>query len=149
DSALWLTWPAGLAALCLWAFAGRNRLRMVVALWAVAVTALAVWYPRNETLSRTYDGILYVALAFCLSAAIPWVARLKLFERRRMPEGSAPRITIPQLCAAVILAAELSLIIVGPNRWGIFKAWSLAQVVYSVLYVSLIVLHLGAMSRAR
>ena len=149
ENALWLTWPAGLAALCLWAFTGRSRLPVVAVFWAVAVAALAIVYPRNETLGRAYTGLLYAALAVCLAAAIPWLARLKLLDRRRLPAESAPTITIPQLCAAVILAAELSLIIVGPNRWGIFKAWPLAQVVYSVLYVSLIVLHLGAMSRAR
>jgi hypothetical protein len=129
DNALFLAYPAGIAALALWVFL-RRRPWAVVLLWAVTVLALAVAYPasRGEVLSRVYLAAELGAVVVTLGSFVMW------FWCRQTP-------TLTHGVTLLIGSAELATLL--PFHKSIFASWTLARWAYVTLYVILIVLHGG------
>lgn len=132
DSVLFLTWPAGLAALCLWVY-GKRRPWPIVVMFALAAAALVIGYPtlRYDALRRFYLGAELVALAVGVFLFLRWVR-------------SEPPL-LAHVATSFILVIDLGTLVFGPWRWGLFGAWNLAQIMYAALYAALIVLQLGSL----
>jgi len=133
EHALFLSWPAGLAALVLVLYARRSPWPGILA-WAGAVAVLVVSYPavRGHALQRFYLAAHLLALAAC-------VASIGGFVRRGDRGGVA------HVCALLCVLAEGGTLLVGPWRSTIFNAWDLAQVAYATLYGVLIALQGGTL----
>jgi hypothetical protein len=132
DSALFLAWFAGLAALSLWLFL-RRRPWPVAVVYGLAVLALVIGYPalRHGALQRFYLAAELAALCVGLGSLARWIGR------------EAPR--LPHVAAACVLATDLATLVAGPWRFNVFGAWSLALVMYAALYATLVVLQAGAL----
>jgi hypothetical protein len=144
ESALFLAWPAAIAATALVVLlrpaegdateARQPRDVLGVALvWALVMGALAASYPlvRGSLLARCYLGAELAALVVGVGALATWIGR------RRTPE-------VRHVALALVLAAELVSVLVGPWRVGLFASWTLAQAVYVALFGVLILLQGGA-----
>jgi hypothetical protein len=127
ESALFVSWHFGLAALARRVF-GRRSIWPVAALYVVTIASLILSYPtlRGANLARAYTAIEYVCLATSLAALISWGWRKE-----------AP--TLTHACGAVFILVELANL-AGPYRLGLFESWSLALKVYIVLYFCLILI---------
>jgi hypothetical protein len=132
DRVLFLTWPAGLAALCLWVY-GKRRPWPIVVVYALAAAAVVIGYPtlRYDALRRFYLGAELAALAVGVVAFVRWV------------RSEPPRLA--HVATSFVLVIDIGVLVFGPWRWGLFGAWNLAQIMYAVLYAALIVLQLGAL----
>ena len=134
DSALFLAWPLGIAALARWTFAGR-RPWPVLAAWALAVAALVLGYPtiRGDLLRKVLLGIELGSLAVAVAAFVAF------FWRREWPR-------LEHLAALAVLGFE-GATIVGPWLTGLFavEGWRGALLSYSVLYAVLSVLQGGSL----
>jgi hypothetical protein len=131
DEALFLTWPAGLAATGVVLFTARRWPALLIGfLWAGAVVCLAASYPavRGEALRRVYLGAQLAALAVV-------VAAIASFWWRR-EAGMTPARACLMLCAGT----DISDLIAGAWRWGFWTRWDLNQAVLVLLYSILIVL---------
>lgn len=130
DSALFLAWPLGIAALARWTFAGR-RPWPVLAAWALAVAALVLGYPgiRGDLLRKVLLGIELGSLAVAVAAFVAFVWRR---EKPRLEHGAA----------LFVLGLEVATL-AGPWLAGLFDGWRAALVSYSVLYAILAVLQGG------
>lgn len=136
DTALWLTWPAGLAASAMVVFLRRKPWGVVIA-WAVLSIALAAVYPwsRGENLRLTYLAAELAAQAIVLGGAIVWTAR------REPPHAE-------HAALALLLATELGTLIAGPWR-AIFTTWRIAQLMYVGAFAALVVVQGGALWKSR
>ncbi|WP_437647334.1 hypothetical protein [Sorangium sp. So ce362] len=125
ESALFIGWIAGVAALAVWIF-GRRRPWGVLAVYVVAVAVLAAGYPtfRGELLGRAYLALELAALCTSVGCLILWFLG---GERGRTHH----------LAAGFIVIGE-SLMLLGPFRVGIFDAWDLARSILIALYISLV-----------
>jgi hypothetical protein len=132
DCILFLAWPAGLAALSLWVYLKR-RPWPVAGVYALASTVLLIGYStiRYAALQQVYLATELAALTVGIGALGRWIGR------------EAPR--LPQVVTSCILVTEIAQLAVGPWRYSVFGAWSLAHVMYSALYAVLIVLQIGAL----
>ncbi len=132
DSALFLAWPLGIAALARWTFAGR-RPWPVLAAWALAVAVLVLGYPtlRGDLLRKVLLGIELAALAVAVASFVAFV------WARRDPR-------LEHLAAMLILALE-GATLAGAWALGPFAGWGAAQITYSVLYAVLAVLQGGSL----
>lgn len=134
DRALYLAWPALVAALALTTLARRRAWPVAIAHGAI-VLALALTYPatRFDTLRRFY-------LAAELAAALVGVASAASWYRRARPAN------VTTLAAAFLVAGHLATVIAGPYRFGLFgEAWILATWIYLAVMTTLILLHLGSL----
>lgn len=131
DNALFLAYPAALAALSVWTFLHRRPWPVLVA-YALTVAGLAAAYPasRGEALARTYMGAELAAVAVTAGAFVMW------FWRREPP-------TLTHGVTLLLGACEIATLI--PYRRHLFSSWTIAQAAYMTLYVILIVLHGGAL----
>lgn len=132
EGALFLLWPAGLAALSVWLFAKR-RPWAVLAAYLLAVAVLVIGHPifRYGGLRKAYLFAELAALMVSVGAFLRWF------------RTEAPR--LPHVVASCILTIDLGLLLLGPWKHGLFDAWSLAQVMYSALYGVIVILQLGAL----
>ena len=132
ESALFLLWMAGLAALALAVYLGRRPWPVAVG-WAAAVALLALVFPhaRGDELRRLYLAAELAALVVALGSMVQW-----LITRREPPR-------LPHVIVAILVAVDLAGLVVGPWRWGLFAGWNLAQVAYCVMYASMIALQLA------
>ena len=131
ETALFLSWYAGLAALALVVFKGRSW-KPVALVWGVVSVALAIAYPwsRGDNLARVYAAAELVALATGAGTGIEWA-----WKRERPGPHHASVITLLLLEVAVLM---------GPMRLGIFSGWDRAQVAYIAAYVAVTCIVWGA-----
>jgi hypothetical protein len=129
DNALFLAYPAALAALSLWTFLRRRPWSVALA-YALLVAGLAVAYPatRGDVLARVYVGADLAAVVVTIGAFVMW------FWRRDPP-------TLTHGVAALLGLAELATLI--PYRFSIFESWTIARAAYMTLYAILIILYGG------
>ena len=129
DQALFLAWPAGLAALAL-SLLARRSVRPIVIAYAAVAASLAFAYPavRGPLLARCYAAAELLALAVVASAGLAWWRRR---ERPTITEGSV----------LVIACVELGAVIAYRAPFGL--GWSVAQVFAIIAYGALIIVHLG------
>jgi hypothetical protein len=125
ESALFLGWMAGVAAVAVWAFA-RRRPWGVALIYAVAVAVLAAGYPtfRGELLGRAYLACELAALCVSIGCFLRWYA------------GTEPAKAY-HIVAGLIVITELSML-AGPFRFGIFTTWDLARSILVALYITLV-----------
>jgi hypothetical protein len=138
DSALFLAWPAGIAALAMHTLA-RRSIRPVVIGYLATLTALIVGYPtlRGELLAKVY-------LAAELAAAFIGVMSFVAFRRR----GDAW--TVTTICTSIVVAGHLGVSVAGPYRFGLFgQAWTLAQAGYLLVYAVVILFQVGKLWEPR
>lgn len=136
DSALWLTWPAGLAASALVVFLDRKPWAVLIA-WAALAIGLAVSYPwaRGENLRLVYLGAELTAQAVALGGALLW-------STRRSPPGAEHAVL------ALLVAVELGTLIAGPWR-AIYTTWYISQLMYLGAFAAIIAVQGGALWRSR
>ncbi|WP_438014909.1 hypothetical protein WMF18_28980 [Sorangium sp. So ce315] len=125
ESALFVGWMAGVAALAVFIF-GRRRPWGVLAVYVVAVAVLVAGYPtiRGAMLGRAYLALELAALCTSVGCLILWFL-------------GGERGKTHHLAAGFIVIGE-SLMLVGPFRMGIFDAWDLARSILIALYISLV-----------
>ncbi len=131
DEALFLAYPAGLAALALWVLLKR-RPWPVLAVYGATLAALVLGYPtvRGPLLGRVYSAVELAAVAVWLGGVVTWV-------RRR---------DVPTLASGVtLLLGAVEIVTLLPFKKGPFAYWPIAQASYMTLYVVLIVLYGGAL----
>ena len=125
DSALFISWHFGMAALARRAF-GRQRVWPVGLAYAITVAALVASYPavRAGRLALAYTAIELLALAASFAAIITWA------WRRQTP-------SVTHVCVIVLVFVEVANL-AGPYMSDLFNSWTQAQVVYLALYTGLI-----------
>lgn len=131
DSALFLAWPLGIAALARWTFAGRRPWPVLLA-WVLAVAALVLGYPtiRGDLLRKVLLGGELAALAVAVVAFVAFV-------------GARQKPRLEHVAAMLILALE-GATLAGPWLAGLYaEGWRGALVTYSALYAGLAVLQGG------
>jgi hypothetical protein len=139
SQALFLSWPAGLAALAL--VAGGRRPWVAFAVWAITFAALVATYPetRGELLQRWYFAAELAALALGLRYVAGWLRRV---ASRNKPALNSAAI-LAGLCTLILFAVDMTNVAVGAWRGNIYTDWHLSRVSYSVEYAVLIVLQIG------
>ena len=132
EGALYLLWPAGIAALSQWVYMKRSP-RVVAGVYVLAVAALVIGYPwlRYDMLRKFYLAAELAALSVGIVAFLRWV------------RTEVPRIS--HVLTSCILVIELGVLLIGPWRFGLFTKWSMAQVMFAALYAVLTVLQVGAL----
>jgi hypothetical protein len=140
SQAMFLSWPAGLAAVALVTL-GRRRPWVPFAVWAATMAALVATYPevRGAVLQRWYLAIELGALAVGTRYAAGWLRRV---ASRNEPAMSSAE-SLAGLCALVLVAIDMTGVAVGAWRGNIYTDWHLSQVSYAVEYAALIVLQIG------
>ncbi|MGK4002813.1 hypothetical protein WMF31_09335 [Sorangium sp. So ce1036] len=125
ESAMFVGWMAGVAALAVWIF-GRRRPWGVLAVYLVAVAILAAGYPtfRGELLGKAYLALQLAALCVSVGCLISWFLG---DERGRTHH----------LAAGFLIIGE-AMMLIGPYRVGLFESWELARSVLIALYISLV-----------
>lgn len=136
--ALFLAWPAAIAAAALAVFhvgspeAKMRRHLAVLGVYGAALVALVVTYPitRGALLIRCYLAANLAAIVVGIGAIGTWISA------RRSPEAQ-------HFALALVVMAELVSVVAGPWRVNLFGSWSLAQVSYALLLGVLIALQGG------
>ena len=125
DQALFLTWPAGVAALAGWVFF-RRRPWYVALAYCIAVAFLVIGYPHilQDSLARAYVALHILAFGYAVTCILQ-----QLFK------------AVPEIeHATVSYAAVISLVaLLGPytgRDW--VGRWNFAQVANAVLFTVLI-----------
>ncbi|MFT3765461.1 MAG: hypothetical protein QM820_08105 [Minicystis sp.] len=132
DTALFLAWPAGIAATAVAVYL-RRRPWIVAGAWAVAAIAIAAAYPstRGDVLRRCYLAAELVALAVSFGAIGTW-ARLR------------ESVTLTRACVLLLVLFEMSTLL-GPWLGDPFSTWWKAQILYAMLYGGLIAIQGGSL----
>lgn len=144
DEALFLAWPAAIAASALVTFepapfdaadaiARRARvLRAVALVWLLAVVALVATYPitRGPVLARCYLVGELAAIVVGIGAIATWI------PARLSPE-------VRHVVIALVVGAELISALAGPWRFDLFGRWSLAVVSHALFFGAIIALQGG------
>jgi hypothetical protein len=135
ELALFLLWPAGIAALSIAVFL-RRRPWAVAAIWALASIANAVSYPalRGATLARCYTAAELASLLVGVGCIVSWLPH----RRERLPG-------LHTTVVMLLIAVGLTGLVKGPWRFGIFDTWALAQIGYAVTYAVIMVLEGGVL----
>ncbi len=138
NDALFLTWPAALAACALVVYVGRRPWPAGVA-WGTVVAGLVVLHPYESTgmLGRTLTASQLLAVIVALGCAATWYMR-----------PSRELTTTAQASLAVIVAGELASM-TGAWRIGVFDDWHVSQILYLLLYVLLVALQGGFLWQSR
>ena len=133
EPALFLLWPAGIAALSITVFL-RRRPWAVAIIWALGSIALAAGYPalRGAALARWYTAAELVSLVVGVGCFVSWLP-----HRKERLAG------LHTIVVTLLIAVGLAGLVVGPWRFGIFDRWALAQVTYAITYTVIIVLETG------
>ena len=137
SQAAFLSWIFGVAALSLWAFAGR-RPRIAALGYGLTLLVLVLGYPalRGDALHRVYLGIELAALFVSLGCLIQWLRK-----------KGRPDLEVSSTC--VFVAVETAMVTIGPYGSSVFLTWDRAQAILHALYVSLILLQGAAWFRSR
>jgi hypothetical protein len=125
SDALFLAWPAAVAALAIVVFT-RRRAWPVAIVWALVIGALAGMYPvlHGEALARwTYGGLTLVACAAGASAFLLWL-RLRL-----APDAVH--------VAALLILFSTAATLVGPYLGDVGARWDIARWTFVGLYLAL------------
>lgn len=132
DTALWLAWPAGLAAMAIAVYL-RRRPWVVLGAWVVATGAIMAAYPatRGDTLRRCYLAALLLSLVASFGSIGTWARK-----RESM--------TLPRACVLLVVLFETSTLF-GPWLGDPFATWWKAQILYAMLYGGLIALQGGSL----
>src|SRR5262245_31710238 len=132
DAALFIAWPAGIAATAIAVFLGRRPWAMGAA-WLAASIAIAAAYPltRGDVLRRCYLAAILASLAVSIGAMAMWTRRQE-------------RLTLPRAVVLLLTLFELSTLL-GPWIGDPFNDWDRAQILYSMLYAGLIALQGGTL----
>ncbi|WP_437600297.1 hypothetical protein WMF28_01885 [Sorangium sp. So ce590] len=125
ESALFVGWMTGVAALAVFIF-GRRRPWGVLAIYVVAVGVLAAGYPtfRGELLGKAYLALQLAALCVSIGCLLRWFA-------------SREPAKVHHVATGLIIITELSML-AGPYRYGVFTTWDLAQSMLIALYVTIV-----------
>ena len=137
DRAMFIAWPAALAACAVRVLAERRAWPVAVA-YAAVVVALATSYPvaRWGSLRLWYLGV-------DLTASLVGVASLAFWLRRHWGKKRAD---LAVTVTALIVAGHLASVLAGPYRFGLFGAeWYLIQLAYLLLFSIVILLQGGAL----
>jgi hypothetical protein len=125
SDALFLAWPAAVAALAIVVFA-RRKAWPVAVVWAVVVGGLAGAYPalHGEALARwTYGGL---TLAACVAGALAF----RVWLRQRLAPG-------PQHTATLLILLSTGATLVGPYLGDVGARWNIARWTFVALYITL------------
>lgn len=136
ESALFIGWRVGIAALAVWVF-GRRRPWGVAAAYVAVVAALAAGYPtvRGDLLQRAYLAIELAVLCVSIGFALQWLSRREPWTPETLVTG-------------LIIALEAAMITGGPYRFVIFSAWDRAWAILLVMYAGLIIVEGWVWSRS-
>ena len=141
DGALFIAWPAALAACALRVLAERRAWPVALAYAAVTV-ALAASYPevRGASLRLWYLAVDITASLIGLGSLVTWLRR----HWRKQRADLAVTIT------ALLVATHLAAVLAGPYRFGLFGAeWYLIQLAYLLMFSIVILLEAGALLARR
>jgi hypothetical protein len=129
--ALFMVWPAALAATALVVFLGRKPW-VVIVFYAVVVAEVVEWHPkaRDGSLPRVYAMVQTAALLVAVGSAAMWYLSSR---------GTRERATTAQAAVMFILSVEVPSL-AGAWRIGIFTNWHLAQIAALAMFVLLITL---------
>ena len=125
SDALFLAWPAAVAALSIVVFT-RRRAWPVAIVWAVLTGSLAGMYPalHGEALARwTYGGVTLIACIAGAFAVLVWL-------RQRLAPG-------PQHVAALLILLSTGATLVGPYLGDVGARWDIARWTFVALYIAL------------
>lgn len=135
DGALFIAWPAGVAALAIWAFTKRRPWGVAIA-YAGAVAFMVATYPRGADLQRFYLAVELAAMCASLGCLLIWF-------RSREP------LSLRTLATGIIVSVELAMVTGGPYRGNIFLTWQRAQQILIVMFMALIAVHAASIWRSR
>jgi len=134
DTALYVAWPIGIAAVALTTLAQRS-MRPAIFAYFIVVAGLMIGYPtiRGDVLRKVLLGIELASMLVGIASILAW-------RRRR------ERSTTATLCTSILVAGHFGTVLSGPYRFGLFgEAWVLAQVAYLLIYAVVIVLQAGSL----
>jgi hypothetical protein len=134
DTALYVAWPIGIAAVALTTLAQRS-MRPAIFAYFIVVAGLMIGYPtiRGDVLRKVLLGIELASMLVGIASILAW-------RRRR------ERSTTATLCTSILVAGHFGTVLSGPYRFGLFgEAWVLAQVAYVLIYAVVIVLQAGSL----
>lgn len=127
EQALFLGWPAGLAAATLWIHLRRPPWLVAVG-YVVGVLGIAVFgYPaiHGDLLHKAYLGFQLACLAVAVGAIFHWAVFKK--DQARTAHW----------IVGLMVGTEIVGLVAGAWRFGIFTNWTLAQLSYCILYAML------------
>lgn len=133
DTALWLVWPAGLAAVSIAVYL-RRKPWLVGVVWLLVSLAIAYAYPatRGDVLRRCYLAAELAALCVAAGSIGMWT---------RLHQS----VTLPRACVLLLVIFDFATVVMGPWVGDPFHDWHKAQILYSMLYGSLILMQGGAL----
>jgi len=134
DTALYVAWPIGIAAVALNTLAHRS-MRPAIFAYFIVVAGLVIGYPtiRGDVLRKVLLGIELASMLVGIASILAW------WRRRE-------RSTTATLCTSILLVGHFGIVLAGPYRFGLFgEAWVLAQVAYVLIYAVVIVLQAGSL----
>jgi hypothetical protein len=131
EQALFLAWPAGLAAVVLWVHLKQRPWPVGVGYLAGVFGIAIIGYPtiRGDLLHKAYLGFELACLVVAVGAILHWLA-----FRKEPPRTS-------HWILALMVGAEIVGLMAGAWRFGIFTTWTLAQIAYCMLYAVLTVIN--------
>jgi hypothetical protein len=135
DGALFIAWPAGIAALAVWTFTKRRPWGVIVA-YAVAVSFMVATYPRGVDLQRFYLAVELSSMCVSLGCLLIWFR-------------SHERVSLQTLAAGIIVSVELAMVSGGPYLGDIFLTWHRAQQILVVLFMAIIAVHAVSIWRSQ
>jgi hypothetical protein len=132
DHALFLGWPAGLAALAVYVYLGRRPWPVAI-LWALTVSLVVISYPalRLYAHRQLYLAAELCALAVAVGSFVHWL-------------WSDKPLTLPRTVTLLIIGIDCGTVF-GPYRIDLFSTWNLAQAMYAVLYLALVIIQGGTL----
>lgn len=141
EEALFLAWPAGVAAVALWYFAGPRWSAVPALIWALVVGYLATHYPavRGEALRDVYAAAELAAVLASAGAITRWT------WRRLSP-------TPAHVCVLLVVLVDGGATLAGSLRWGLWAFWYLDQIAALFMFSALVgyqVWTLGMFSQSR
>lgn len=134
EQALFVAWPAALAAAAIALFLRRRPWPAVLA-WAAMAGVLAAGYPtiRGALLQRAYLGAKLAGITVGFGALLTWA-----LPRTR-------KLELSHACLALVIILDAGTLVVGAWRTDVFTAWPLDQIGYCVLYAVLIAMQGGGL----
>lgn len=144
DQALFLLWPAGMAAVAIGVFMGRRRAARVVGaiLWTLSSAAFAALYPwlRGARLADAHQLVHGVCLSVALYAVVFWVVRnvIPRLRRRAMPRAA-------EVVMAVALALD-ALVVANAYAPQLLDGWPVAQAIQLMMYTIATLILLGVLT---
>jgi hypothetical protein len=135
DGALFIAWPAGVAALAIWVFTKRRPWGVLIA-YAAVMAFMVATYPRGADLQRLYLAVELAAMCASLGCLLVW------FRSRES-------LSLKALATGIIVSVELAMVTGGPYRGNIFLTWQRAQQILIVMFMALIAVHAASIWRSR